>query len=119
MQAADVMISKLGGLTTYEALACRVPIIADAITPPMPQESGAAAMLARRGAGVLLNRASDVVPVVRRMVEDSRYFASLRAATTSLAIPDATRRIVEEITALLPAANFAEEENLKAEVRSA
>ncbi|HEX6623574.1 MAG TPA: glycosyltransferase [Pyrinomonadaceae bacterium] len=119
MQAADVMISKLGGLTTFEALACRVPIIADAITPPMPQESGAAKMLAKRGAGVLLNRASDVVPVVRRMVEDSRYYATLRAATTSLAIPDATRRIVEEITALLPATNFAEEENLKAEVRSA
>ncbi|MGB8508667.1 MAG: glycosyltransferase, partial [Pyrinomonadaceae bacterium] len=45
MQAANVMISKLGGLTTFEALACRVPIIADAITPPMPQESGAATML--------------------------------------------------------------------------
>src|SRR6185436_2283737 len=35
MGAANVMISKLGGLTTFEALACRLPIIADAITPPM------------------------------------------------------------------------------------
>src|ERR1043165_3436645 len=56
MQAANVMVSKLGGLTTFEALACRVPIIADATTPPMPQESGAATMLAHRGAGVLLKR---------------------------------------------------------------
>ena len=39
MAAANVMVSKLGGLTTFEALACRVPIIADATTPPMPQES--------------------------------------------------------------------------------
>src|SRR5918911_1960311 len=54
MQAANVMVSKLGGLTTFEALSCRVPIIADATTPPMPQESGAARLLARRGAGVLL-----------------------------------------------------------------
>ena len=33
---------KLGGLTTFEALACRVPIIADVITDPMPQEAGTA-----------------------------------------------------------------------------
>src|SRR5262249_42109791 len=31
MAAANVMISKLGGLTTFEAFACRLPIIADTI----------------------------------------------------------------------------------------
>src|ERR1043166_6891775 len=39
MGAANVMISKLGGLTTFEALSCRLPIIADVITQPMPQEA--------------------------------------------------------------------------------
>lgn len=117
MQAANVMVSKLGGLTTFEALSCRVPIIADTTTPPMPQESGAAHLLARRGAGVLLRRASDIVPEVRRMVEDSRYYSGLRAATAGLAFPDATRRIVEEITALIPA--LAEEEAAPLEARSA
>jgi UDP-N-acetylglucosamine:LPS N-acetylglucosamine transferase len=119
MQAANVMVSKLGGLTTFEALSCRVPIIADATTPPMPQESGAAHMLARRGAGVLLRRASDIVPVVRHMVEDSRYYASLRAATAGLAFPDATRRIVEEIAALIPTPALAEEDSAQLEARSA
>jgi UDP-N-acetylglucosamine:LPS N-acetylglucosamine transferase len=119
MQAANVMVSKLGGLTTFEALACRVPIIADATTPPMPQESGAAQMLVKRGAGVLLKRAGDIVPVVRRMVEDSRYYLSLRAATAGMAFPDATRRIVEEIAALLPAPLLAEEEPAPFEIRSA
>ena len=119
MQAANVMVSKLGGLTTFEALACRVPIIADAITPPMPQESGAASMLARRGAGVLLKRAADIVPEVRRMVEDSRYYASLRAATAGMALPGATRRIVEEIAALLPAPLPGEEEQPALDVRPA
>jgi len=38
MRAANVMISKLGGLSTFEALNCRVPIIADTITEPMPQK---------------------------------------------------------------------------------
>ncbi|MBA3240626.1 MAG: hypothetical protein H0T60_05295, partial [Acidobacteria bacterium] len=119
MRAANVMISKLGGLTTFEALACRVPIIADATTTPMPQESGAATLLDTRGAGVLLRRAGDIVPVVRRMVEDLPYYASLRAATASLAIPGATRRIVEEIAALIPASVLAKEEPAPAKLGSA
>lgn len=110
MHAASVMISKLGGLTTFEAFASRVPIIADATTPPMPQESGAAALVERRGAGVLLRRAADVVPVVRRLASDARLYAQMRAATAAVVIPHSTRRIVEEITALLPAPARPEDE---------
>ena len=102
MSAANVMISKLGGLTTFEALACRVPIIADMITEPMPQEAGTADLIAQRGAGVMLRRSSDVVPVVRRMMEDEVHYSRMRAATAALAIPNATRQIVEEIAALIP-----------------
>src|SRR5678816_310552 len=74
MGAANVMISKLGGLTTFEAFACRLPIIADATTSPMPQEAGAAQLIETRGAGILLQKASDVVPVIRRMVEDTAHY---------------------------------------------
>ncbi len=102
MSAANVMISKLGGLTTFEALACRLPIIADVITEPMPQEAGTANMIAQGGAGVMLKRPGDVVPVVRRMLEDELHYSRLRAATARLAIPNATRHIVEEIAALIP-----------------
>ena len=119
MKAANVMVSKLGGLTTFEALSCRLPIIADATTPPMPQESGAGLMLVRRGAGVLLQRANEIVPVVRRMAEDARYYAAMRAATAGVALPDATRRIVEEIAALIPAPVRAEDERLGVEARTA
>jgi UDP-N-acetylglucosamine:LPS N-acetylglucosamine transferase len=115
MQAANVMISKLGGLTTFEALACRVPIIADAITPPMPQEAGAASLVARRGAGVLLERAADIVPTVRRLATDAKLYAQMRAATAGLAIPQSTRRIVEEIAALIPAHALPEEEGAAVE----
>jgi UDP-N-acetylglucosamine:LPS N-acetylglucosamine transferase len=119
MQAANVMISKLGGLTTFEALACRVPIIADVTTEPMPQEAGAGTLLSKRGAGVLLKRTGDIVPAVRRMVEDARYYATMRAATAGLAIPHSTRRIVEEITALIPAPVLAEEERVVVDARIA
>jgi processive 1,2-diacylglycerol beta-glucosyltransferase len=97
-----VMISKLGGLTTFEALACRVPIIADVITEPMPQEKGTAKLIAQRGAGVMLQRATDIVPVLRRMMEDELHYSRMRAATAALAIPNSTKYIVEEITALIP-----------------
>jgi UDP-N-acetylglucosamine:LPS N-acetylglucosamine transferase len=102
MSAANVMISKLGGLTTFEALACRVPIIADVITEPMPQEAGTANLIAERGAGVMLHRSIDVVPVVRRMMEDEVHYSRMRAATVGLAVPNSTRHIVEEIAALIP-----------------
>jgi UDP-N-acetylglucosamine:LPS N-acetylglucosamine transferase len=96
------MISKLGGLTTFEALSCRLPIIADVTTDPMPQEAGTVKLIAKSGAAVMLQRASDVVPVVNRMIADSKHYAALRAATITVAIPNATKRIVEEITALIP-----------------
>jgi UDP-N-acetylglucosamine:LPS N-acetylglucosamine transferase len=115
MGAANVMISKLGGLTTFEAFACRLPIIADGITTPMPQEAGTASMLVKRGAGVLLQRAADIVPVIRLMVEDTAHYSAMRAATIGLAIPNATRSIVEEITALIPASTEASEQSVLAE----
>jgi len=97
MSAADVMVSKLGGLTTFEALASRLPIIADTITPPMPQESQTATLLSRYRAGVLLERAGDIVPVVRRLIHNPAEMASMRQAASRLAIPDATKRIVDEL----------------------
>jgi UDP-N-acetylglucosamine:LPS N-acetylglucosamine transferase len=97
MNAADVMVSKLGGLTTFEALASRLPIIADTTTPPMPQESQTAHLLARHKAGVMLERARDVVPIVRRMIHDPAEHAAMRLAAARIAVPDATKRIVEEL----------------------
>ncbi len=112
MRAANVMISKLGGLSTFEALNCRVPIIADVTTRPMPQEASTVNLIVNGGAAVLLQRASDIVPVVRRMIDDSKHYAALRAATITIALPNATKRIVEEITALIPRPATADNESL-------
>jgi UDP-N-acetylglucosamine:LPS N-acetylglucosamine transferase len=112
MRAANVMISKLGGLTTFEALSCRVPIIADAITEPMPQEAGTLNLIVKSGAAVMLQHASDVVPVVHRMIEDSKHYAAMRAATITIAIPNATKRIVDEIISLIPESASAPAESL-------
>ncbi|MEK7857051.1 MAG: glycosyltransferase [Acidobacteriota bacterium] len=103
MQSANVMISKLGGLTTFEALACRLPIIADTTTPPMPQEAGTVKLLAKRGAGILLDKASDIVPTIQSLIGNSRRYSDLKAATAGIALPGSRDMIVREIAALLPA----------------
>jgi UDP-N-acetylglucosamine:LPS N-acetylglucosamine transferase len=97
MNAADVMVSKLGGLTTFEALATRLPIIADTTTPPMPQESQTGRLISLHNAGVLLERAGDIAPVIRRLLSDPAEHAAMRLAASRIAIPDATKRIVEEL----------------------
>ena len=84
MQSANVMVSKLGGLTTFEALACHLPIIADATTPPMPQEAGTVNLIAKRGAGILLKKASDIVPTIQSLLADSKKYAEMKAATAGI-----------------------------------
>ena len=102
MQSANVMVSKLGGLTTFEALACRLPIIADATTPPMPQEAGTVRLLSQKGAGILLEKPTDIVSVVRSLSTDSDRYSALRNATAGMSIPNSTESIVREILTLVP-----------------
>lgn len=102
MQSANIMVSKLGGLTTFEALACKLPIIADTTTPPMPQEAGTVALLKSRGAGILLENSSDIVPAIKGLLDDRRKYDLMRDATVGMTIPNSTRNIIDEIGALLP-----------------
>lgn len=102
MQSANVMISKLGGLTTFEALACRLPIIADATTPPMPQEAGTSQLIETRGAGILLRRPIDIVPTIQNLINDHGEYSRMRAATIGMTMPNSTESIIREINALLP-----------------
>ena len=102
MQSANVMVSKLGGLTTFEALACRLPIIADATTPPMPQEAGTVRMLSQKGAGILLEKPTDIVSLVRSLSTDTVRYSALRNATAGMSMPNSTESIVKEILTLLP-----------------
>ncbi len=102
MQSANVMVSKLGGLTTFEALACRLPIIADATTPPMPQEAGTVRMLSQKGAGILLEKPTDIVSVVRSLSTDADRYSALRLATVGMSMPNSTESIVKEILTLIP-----------------
>jgi UDP-N-acetylglucosamine:LPS N-acetylglucosamine transferase len=100
MQAADVMVSKLGGLTTFEALALHLPIVIDATTPPMPQEAETVRLLAEHGAGIVLHKPEDIATIINSLHSDPDRLATLRSAAASLARPDATQQIVEDIVHL-------------------
>ncbi len=102
MHSANVMVSKLGGLTTFEALACRLPIIADLTTPPMPQEAGTSELLERRGAGILLRKSTDIVPTIQNLLADNDEYSRMKAATVGMTMPNSTEQIIKEINALLP-----------------
>ena len=102
MHSANVMVSKLGGLTTFEALACRLPIIADVTTPPMPQEAGTSELLERRGAGILLKKSTDIVPTIQSLLADNDEYSRMKAATIGMTMPNSTEQIIKEINALLP-----------------
>lgn len=112
MQSANVMISKLGGLTTYEAMACGLPIIADATTRPMPQEAGTVQMLSDRGAGIMLRKSADIVPTIRKLIGNSPQYTAMKAATSGMTMPNSTEYIIREISLLLP-------QNQPTEVRAA
>jgi UDP-N-acetylglucosamine:LPS N-acetylglucosamine transferase len=102
MQSANVMVSKLGGLTTFEALACRLPIIADATTAPMPQEAGTVQLLQKQGAGILLRRSIDIVPTIQNLLNDNGDYSRMKAATIGMTMPNSTDQIIREINAMLP-----------------
>jgi UDP-N-acetylglucosamine:LPS N-acetylglucosamine transferase len=101
MQSANVMVSKLGGLTTFEALACRLPIIVDGITPPMPQEAGTVRLIERKGAGILLRDSTEIVSTIRSLASDRERYSKMRAATFGLAMPNSTEQIIREISSLI------------------
>lgn len=102
MQSANVMISKLGGLTTFEAMACHLPIIADATTSPMPQEAGTVQLISDRGAGILLKRSTDIVPTIQNLLIDNGNYSRMKTATFGLTMPNSTDQIIREINAMLP-----------------
>jgi UDP-N-acetylglucosamine:LPS N-acetylglucosamine transferase len=70
MGAADILMTKAGGLILAESLACGLPtILIDAIPG---QESGNAAFLARHGAGVVTRKPIEALRALERWVRDDR-----------------------------------------------
>jgi processive 1,2-diacylglycerol beta-glucosyltransferase len=86
MAAAELLISKPGGLTTSEALASGRPLI---IVNPIPgQETANSDFLLEHSAGIKLNRLEDIPPRLQNLLGSPRL-KHLQAAAARLGRPTA------------------------------
>ncbi len=102
MRAADIVVTKPGGLTTAEALVCGLPLV---IVNPIPgQESRNSDFLLEKGAAIKVNNLRLLGYRVNRLIEDEQRLGSLRAAAARLGRPHATEQIVADAITVLNAA---------------
>lgn len=87
MQAASVLVTKPGGLTTAEAALCSLPVVMfDAI--PGPERRNAARLL-EAGAGLLTDGAPETALAALALLRDESARRSMSACAGRLARPDA------------------------------
>jgi processive 1,2-diacylglycerol beta-glucosyltransferase len=105
MAAADLVLSKPGGLTTSEALALGRPLF---ILNPIPgQESANSDFLLERGAAVKVNRIEDLPFRLAEILDSSKLRAMSRAAKR-LGHPDSALAVCTEVVGRLSGRNQAQ-----------
>jgi processive 1,2-diacylglycerol beta-glucosyltransferase len=93
MTAADLIVSKPGGLTTSEALALGRPLF---ILNPIPgQEAANSDFLLERGAATKINRVEDL-PFRLNQLLGGKKLKEMAKAAARLGRPDAARLVCEE-----------------------
>ncbi len=98
MRAADLLISKPGGLTSSEALASELPLV---MLKPLPgQEERNTRYLQDRGVGVLLHSSRELAPAVEQLLDDPSAVERMRRRARALAHPDAARAVTDIIAEL-------------------
>jgi len=94
MRAADVVVSKPGGLTVAETLACGRPLI---IVNPIPgQETRNADYLLENGAAIKVNHIRLLAPRVATLLSDAARLERMQAAARTLARPQAAADIARD-----------------------
>ncbi len=98
MQASDLLITKPGGLTVSEALACNIPLaVFDAIPG---QEEDNANFLLTHNMAVKLEKGVDPGETIHSLLEDSRRLEEMRSSCESFDTSDSNRNIFSLINEL-------------------
>ncbi|HEY7981717.1 MAG TPA: glycosyltransferase [Candidatus Eremiobacteraceae bacterium] len=98
MRAADVLVSKPGGLTSSEALASDLPLV---MLRPLPgQEERNTRYLQERGVGIRVQTSRELAPAIDALLRDAPALERMRRAARSLAHPDAAQSITQIIARL-------------------
>jgi processive 1,2-diacylglycerol beta-glucosyltransferase len=99
MHAADVLLTKPGGLTTSEALAAEVPMI---ISEPLPgQEERNTRYLVDNRAALSAQRPNEILEAVARLAGSPLERSRLRTRAYPLRRPDAARSVAERIYGMI------------------
>ncbi len=99
MHAADLLVTKPGGLTTAEALVAQVPLV---LCKPLPgQEERNARVLVEAGAAVRTRRVENLPEVVEALLADRTRRERMLAAARRLGRPDAAREAAAMIARLV------------------
>ena len=95
MRAADVLVTKAGGLTLAEAFCCRVPVVIHDVLPG--QETGNLEYVVGQGAAEYAPRPKALVEIVGRLVADPTQRAQLADRGARLGRPQAAQQITANI----------------------
>lgn len=99
MRAADVLVSKPGGLTSSEAMVSELPIV---MLCPLPgQEERNTRYLEERGVGIRVERSRDLTTALDRLLGSPELLEQLRQNARSFAQPNAAYRVASIIQDLL------------------
>lgn len=99
MRAADVVVTKPGGLTVSESLVCGLPLV---VVNPIPgQEARNSDFLLERGAGIKVNNPRLLGYRILRLLEDPGRLAELRRAARALGQPAAAQAIADDALRML------------------
>lgn len=95
MKTANILLSKPGGLTTAEALACGLPMMI--LDPVGGQEVRNADMLLENGAAVKCSELTVLQYKLGRLLDDPKHFANMAKKAAELGHPDAAARVVDVV----------------------
>ena len=98
MAAADLLVSKPGGLTSSEALAAGLPIL---MLRPLPgQEERNTRYLQDSGVGIRIESSRELAPAIEWLLKDGNALAEMRHNACALAMPHAAEAVADMIVRL-------------------
>lgn len=95
MTCSDIFISKPGGLSTSEAMAKKLPMIAFAPIPGHEEEN--AKMLAAHGAAIRADTADELFAIIEKLESNPNLLLEMKQNIGELSQPFAAQRVIEEI----------------------
>lgn len=91
MSISDVVVTKPGGMTTTESLACNLPMI---IINPIPgQEEENAEFLENKGVGIWIKKNDDVSKILHNLFSNPHKLDKMKENTLSIGNPNSTKDI--------------------------